>query len=138
MARKFSVQVAKLGYFLRKHCDSQGCGSSGTSIKDRYPSTKQSRLENWELETKNCFLARRVERGVKKAVARASRRIWALASGVEARREETLGLERRREGGMMDWEVEGGVSSEESTSRDERPRCAVRCLASARMEGGIR
>lgn len=44
---------------------------------------------------------------------------------------------RRRESGIMDCEG-GGWESSESISRDERPRCAVRCLAVARMEGGVR
>jgi hypothetical protein len=44
---------------------------------------------------------------------------------------------RRKDSGMMDWEG-GGWESLMSISRDERPRCAVRCLAVARMEGGVR
>jgi hypothetical protein len=37
----------------------------------------------------------------------------------------------------MDCEVEGEESSE-SMSREERPRWEVRCLAVARIEGGVR
>lgn len=70
-------------------------------------------------------------------MARASRRICALASGLAARREETVFRGLRRESGMMDCEG-GGEESSESMSRDERPRCAVRCFAVARMEGGVR
>lgn len=44
---------------------------------------------------------------------------------------------RRRESGIIDCEEEGEESSE-SISRDERPRWAVRDLAVARMEGGVR
>ena len=106
------------------------------SMRDRYPRTRQSRLENWVSETKNCFLDRSFSRGWKKDVASASRRICALASGLTARREETVFRGRRRESGIMDCEVEGASSV--SMSRDERPRWLVRCFAVARMEGGVR
>jgi len=43
----------------------------------------------------------------------------------------------RRDSGIMDCEV-GGEESSESMSRDERPRWAVRRLAVALMEGGVR
>ena len=43
----------------------------------------------------------------------------------------------RRDSGIMDCEG-GGEESSESMSRDERPRWAVRDLAVALMEGGVR
>jgi hypothetical protein len=43
----------------------------------------------------------------------------------------------RRDCGIME-SFEECVVSSVSTSRDERPRWAVRVLAAARMEGGVR
>jgi hypothetical protein len=70
-------------------------------------------------------------------VASASSRICAPASGLAARRDETVFRGLRRDSGMMDCEA-GGDGSSESISRDDSPRWAVRCLAVARMEGGVR
>lgn len=71
-------------------------------------------------------------------MASASRRIDALASGDAARRLETVVFGRRRLSGMRDWDAGVGSPSSESMSREERPRWAVRCLAAARMEVGVR
>ena len=70
-------------------------------------------------------------------MARALRRIWEFDSGEEARRDETVSRCVRRDAGIMESFEECFVSSV-SMSRDERPRCAVRALAAARREGGVR
>jgi hypothetical protein len=82
-------------------------------------------------------LALNFSNGSRKAVAKASSLICALASGLAARSEETVFRGLRRDLGIMDCEG-GGEETSESMSRDERPRWAVRCLAVARMDGGVR
>lgn len=42
----------------------------------------------------------------------------------------------RRLSGIMDW-LRGGSPSSVSISREERPRCSVRALATARRDGGV-
>ena len=71
-------------------------------------------------------------------MAKASRRIEAFASGEEARSEETVLRGLRSDAGIMDSSGEECVLSSVSISSDERPRYAVRALADARMEGGVR
>ncbi len=115
------------------HC----CGNSGTSINDKKPRAKQSKLVNWLSETRNFFFPLSLSNGSKKSVARASSLICAFFSGLAASRLDTVFFGLRRLSGIMDWLGEGSPSSV-SISREERPRCSVRAFAVARREGGVR
>lgn len=75
--------------------------------------------------------------GSRKSLASASSLILAFVSGLAASKLLNVVLGFRKRSGMIDCD-DCGSSEVESTSREERLRCAVRAFAAVRSAGGVR
>lgn len=129
----------KSGYLPRNPSASHGCGMSGTNANDRYPSARQSRLDALSSLNIHLFFPKSCCRGLNAASTSASSLnlapdCFSFTSSV------TVGRDVRNDCGMRSAALLLLLlsSSKVSRSRDERPRCPVRALASVRSWGGIK
>ena len=128
-----STYLHKSGYLPHNPSASHDCGTSAINANDRYPSARQSRLDAFSWLNIHFFSPRSCCRGLNAASTSTSNLNLALDcfSFIIS---VTVGREVRNDCGMRSaaFLLLRRSSSRVSRSRDERPRCSVRALATVR------